>query len=460
MTRAASVGILRQRLFGITILVLGGLLTHGTYAGTGDEPHYLAIAHSLAFDFDLDVANNYGRREPLIADGGMQPDDHVRPGRGGVVRPVHDIGMPLLFAPYIRVVVPAVSWMAPRIPPRVMHRLQVTPTVLYRHLISAAMIVLAGFLATLMFDAFITIGLTAQAAFWTALLVALSPPLLIHAILFFTELLSALFCFIVFRRIALDEQMASPWSWALAGGVAGMLLLVHVRNAGLVAGLVLIALQRLARRSAARELMAFLASLCGLLLVRTAINYHMWGTWRVERAGRRRDGRPPARWHVAGPGVRPAAVCAGVRARRRRPGGPGTDSPRARVAGMCGRRLLRADGYSAGHECVRFYRRLVTHRAVPRAYRAAAGHRCGRGDPDNAADAHSSTHHPADRDRRLRVAASEESVERWGRRGSHLFPRRRPRLCVPAVLCRAEIARASPGFIATPGQTSSSRRPT
>jgi hypothetical protein len=288
MSRAATVGTLRARLFGVSVVVLGGLLTHGTYAGTGDEPHYLAIAHSLAFDFDLDMSNNYGSREPLIADGGMQPDFHVHQGRGGVVRPVHDIGMPLLFAPYIRIVVPAVSWMAPRIPPRVMHRLRVTPTVLYRHLISAAMIVLAGVLATLMFDAFITIGLTAQTAFWTALLVALSPPLLIHGILFFTELPSALFCFIVFRRIALDERMASPWSWALAGGVAGMLLLIHVRNAGLVAGLVLIALHRLARRSAARELTAFLVSLWGLLIVRAAINYHLWGTWLTSphaRAG-------------------------------------------------------------------------------------------------------------------------------------------------------------------------------
>jgi hypothetical protein len=35
-------------------LVLLGLLTHGTFAGSGDEPHYLAIAHSLAFDRDFD----------------------------------------------------------------------------------------------------------------------------------------------------------------------------------------------------------------------------------------------------------------------------------------------------------------------------------------------------------------------------------------------------------------------
>lgn len=305
MTAAASAGILRTRLFGITLIVLGGLLTHGTFAGTGDEPHYLAITHSLAFDWDLDLSNNYGMREPLIADGGMQPDYHVHPGKDGVARPVHDVGMPLLFAPYIRIAEPAVSWIAPRIPPPVMRRLRVTPTVLYRHLISAAMIVLAGFLATLMFDAFMTIGLTAQTAFWTALLVALSPPLLIHAILFFTELLSALLCFIVFRRIALEDEMAPPWRWALTGGIVGMLLLVHVRNAGLVAGLVLIALHRLARHGAARQLVAFFSALWGLLILRTAINYHLWGTWFTTphaRAGEwnGRDGVVTAGRRLAG----------------------------------------------------------------------------------------------------------------------------------------------------------------
>ena len=61
----------RRLLRLLVALVLAGLITHGTYAGTGDEPHYLAIAHSLAFDGDLDVANNYGASEPLIAGGSL-----------------------------------------------------------------------------------------------------------------------------------------------------------------------------------------------------------------------------------------------------------------------------------------------------------------------------------------------------------------------------------------------------
>ena len=50
----------RRALQAMVMLALWGLITHGTHAGTGDEPHYLAITHSIAFDGDLDLANNYG----------------------------------------------------------------------------------------------------------------------------------------------------------------------------------------------------------------------------------------------------------------------------------------------------------------------------------------------------------------------------------------------------------------
>jgi hypothetical protein len=120
-----------------------------------------------------------------------------------------------------------------------------------------------------MYDTFVAIGSPPATAFWTALLVALSPPLMIYAILFFTELLSALLCLIVFRRIAIDEGTPSLSGWAFTGAAAGMLLLVHVRNAALVAALTAIAIHELWRRGAVRELVTFVASLSTLLVART-----------------------------------------------------------------------------------------------------------------------------------------------------------------------------------------------
>ena len=210
-------------------LVLAGLLTHGTFAGSGDEPHYLAIAHSLAFDCDLDLSNNYGASEPLIADGKLAPERHTPPGVDGVSRPVHDIGMPLLFAPYVRVARPVASWTAAHLSPSTLSRLRVTPTVLYRHTISLAMIVVSAWLAMQMFDVLTMVGSSPRTAFWSALLIALSPPLLILGILFFTEVLSAFLCLWVFRQIVLETAERAT-TWLLAGAATGFLLLVHIRT--------------------------------------------------------------------------------------------------------------------------------------------------------------------------------------------------------------------------------------
>jgi len=269
---------LRARLFVAIVIVLAGLLTHGSYAGTGDAPHYVAILHSLAFDGDLDLSNNYGRNEALIADGGLAPELHVRWMAGGIARPVHDIGMPLLFVPYARIAAPAASWLAPRAP-GIMRRLHLTPGVLYRNLLAVPMILLAGVLGVQMFNTFVGAGSRDDTAFWIALLIALSPPLLIYGILFFTELVSALICLIVFRLIALDDGPRTPAVWALAGAGAGLLLLVHVRNVGLVAGFTVVVLQDWWRRRAARDTIAFATPLVAFTIVRTAVNHHLWGTW-------------------------------------------------------------------------------------------------------------------------------------------------------------------------------------
>jgi hypothetical protein len=280
---------LRTLLRVLIALVLLGLITHATFAGSGDEPHYLAIAHSIAFDRDLDLANNYGGNEPLIAAGGLEAGPHVRQGRGGVTRPVHDVGMPLLFAPLARVLVPFVHWIARTAPPELLRRAKVTPTILYRHHISVLMIALAIILASLMFDTYLELGGLPRAAFATTLLVALSPPLMIYSALFFTELPSALLCFYAFRRVALDLRDLKPATldlarrsgtsyWFTTGAAIGLLMLVHVRNAGLVIALVALGVNTIRQRRAWADLPGFAAALALALVARTVVTYYFWGT--------------------------------------------------------------------------------------------------------------------------------------------------------------------------------------
>jgi hypothetical protein len=267
----------RRALQAIVVLVLWGLITHGTFAGTGDEPHYLAVAHSIAFDGDFDLANNYGANEPLVGGGVLQPEAHVQPGVNGVTRPVHDVGLPLVFAPVVRLAVPVTNALTRVIPESTMRRARLNPPVLYRQLLSLAMIALAAILAGLMFDAMVALGASTRAACGIAALLILSPPLLIFSVLFFTELLSALLCFLVFSRICLrDTRRVAHWWWL--GCATGFLFLLHARNIGLTIPLTALALYKLRDPALRREAGAFALGVCALVAIRTGINYAFWGT--------------------------------------------------------------------------------------------------------------------------------------------------------------------------------------
>lgn len=253
-------------------------MTHGNYAGSGDEPHYLAIAHSVAFDGDFDLSNNYGASEPLVGAGVLEPEIHVRPGAGGVLRPVHDIGMPVLFAPYVRLAVPATNALTRAIPPSTMERARLNPPLLYRHLISLGMIVIAVLLARMLFGAFSELGATPRGAAGLTALLLFSPPLLIFSILFFTELLSALLCFVVFAQIVLRDTRG-PWRWWWLGCATGFLFLVHARNIGLTIPLAALAVYHLRAPARRAESRAFALGLAALVAIRTGVNYYFWGEW-------------------------------------------------------------------------------------------------------------------------------------------------------------------------------------
>jgi hypothetical protein len=258
-------------------LVLWGLITHGTFAGTGDEPHYLAIAHSIAFDGDIDLSNNYGANEPLVGGGVLQPEAHVRPGRNGVPRPVHDIGLPIAFAPYVRIAVPVTNLVTRLFSPAALQRAKLTPAVLYRHLISLAMIGLTVILAGLLFDTIAALGASSGAAAAATLLVVLSPPLLIFSILFFTELMSALIGFVVFKAIVVDDVRGQA-RWLVLGVATGFLFLLHAKNIGLTIPLSALAMAALRDRSRRTEAASFASGVAALVLVRTIVNYYFWGS--------------------------------------------------------------------------------------------------------------------------------------------------------------------------------------
>ena len=261
----------------VVFLVVWGLSTHGTYAGSGDEPHYLIIAQSIAFDGDLDVENNYAQPGNLIGAGVLQPDLHARRGRNNIMRPIHDVGLPLIFAPYVRVAYPAAEWLAAALPEPVMQAARLTPPLIFRHLISLAMALLTGLLGVQLFSIFSRVASSERQAMWWALLLTLSPPLLSHAFLFFTEIPSALIVAWLVNKLSDTDDKAQPY---LVIGIAiGLLLLIHVRNIALVAVFLAWAIVRFHRLSVSRTSWTiFAAGVAVMLAARTMVVSTFWGT--------------------------------------------------------------------------------------------------------------------------------------------------------------------------------------
>lgn len=75
-------------------------ITAPNFGLTGDEPHYILIAHSLAVDGDLDLANNYAAGDADAWYPDLDADHHVNDYRGdGRQISVHTPGLPVLLLP-------------------------------------------------------------------------------------------------------------------------------------------------------------------------------------------------------------------------------------------------------------------------------------------------------------------------------------------------------------------------
>jgi hypothetical protein len=256
----------------IVTLVMLGLITHGNYAGSGDAVHYMVIARSLAFDQDFDVGNDYGDPTNIIKE---PAGSHARIGRNGVLRPVHDVGLPLLAAPFFAVTY-RLAQMTDRLPVSLRRRARLDEFIALRQLISLLMILVTAALAAMFFEA--SWHVTGQKAFafiW-ALVWTLSPPILSHGYVFFTEVPSALVALLVYSRR--DDLLSDrPFRRGLGLGLlTGLLVLIHVRNVGLMIALVVLIAWRV--RLALGRSLGFGIGLAIMGAVKIALNVQFWGT--------------------------------------------------------------------------------------------------------------------------------------------------------------------------------------
>lgn len=265
---------LRRWTCAVVAVFLLGLISHANFSGSGDPVHYMVIARSLALDHDLDLRNDYADPANLIASGSLEAEAHARPGRDGVLRPVHDVGLPLLTAPYFGLAYAVAERFTDLIPERIRKRARLDRWIVLRQLVSIFMIGVSCLLAAVFFDLCFDLTRSARLAFSTAVLFMLSPPVMSHAYVFFTEIPSALVALWVYRAL---RSAGGPDPRAFGIGCAtGFLLLLHVRNVGLALALALLAFYRM--RSNHRRAAAFGVGFATILILRTALNMHFWGT--------------------------------------------------------------------------------------------------------------------------------------------------------------------------------------
>ncbi|MBN2753628.1 MAG: hypothetical protein JXR81_02050 [Candidatus Goldbacteria bacterium] len=98
---------IEKKIFASFFIFFAAVTSYVTFAypPTGDEPHYLLIARSIVFDFDVDLKNNYENDAsyrdfyPAFLE---YENIHNTPGSGGKgLYSLHSIGLPLLISPFL-----------------------------------------------------------------------------------------------------------------------------------------------------------------------------------------------------------------------------------------------------------------------------------------------------------------------------------------------------------------------
>jgi hypothetical protein len=154
---------------------------------TGDEPHYLIVAHSLAVDGDLSLANNYlDRQYRLFYKGELAKRTSPSADRKREL-PAQGLGLSFLFAPFYKLTLTV-------FPPALVGVLRlimcsITTIVLYQLLKLSALC-----------------GLSSRASFFVLCGAAVASPLLTYSSLFYPELPAALLITIALRNLLEMEE--------------------------------------------------------------------------------------------------------------------------------------------------------------------------------------------------------------------------------------------------------------
>jgi hypothetical protein len=184
---------------------------------TGDEPHYLLVAESIAFDGDVDMRNDYASRERTLRVVNVFPLDYNVQAAvykdSGELRPLHGVGLSALLAPAVGI------W-------------GLTGA-------RVVMVLIAALLAHQLYLLLADLGLRRRYRIAAWISVAFCMPVLPFVSQIYPELPGALLVVVVLRIIL--RRAPSPWTLAFGSLASAALFWLHVRylpiSLALLAGL-------------------------------------------------------------------------------------------------------------------------------------------------------------------------------------------------------------------------------
>ena len=215
---------------------------------SGDEPHYLVIAHSLMADGDVRIENNHSQADYLPFWPSPLPMHYLQRGVGGVIYSVHAPGLPALLLPLYAL---ASMWGA------------------------VFMIGLLGALtAVAVFDTAASVA-SRGAAVATWMAIAFTVPFVLHGSMIFPEMPAALIMAWLGRWLWTSRPTrSSTWLWR--GAALGYLPWLHTKFSVLLAVVTLALVIRLWPR--VRDMASLLAPIAVSGVLWLASFYVMYGS--------------------------------------------------------------------------------------------------------------------------------------------------------------------------------------
>jgi hypothetical protein len=237
---------------------------------TGDETHYLTVAHSLAFDGDLSLANNYLEKHYRA----FYPGELAKRTSPSADRkrelPAQGLGLSLILAPVYKL---AHSWAPTLLVPIIrLFICSITTIVLYQLLALAALA-----------------GCSFRSRVFILAATALSSPLLTYSNQIYPEIFAALLLVVAIKQMT--EMEEHRWRVLLIlAAIPGALLWLHPKYLAIAGGIALLSLTRFYKvfKIYKRSSSLFLPSVYGALTILGITSFFLflhaqYGGWSPNR---------------------------------------------------------------------------------------------------------------------------------------------------------------------------------